>query len=47
MSPESALLYLLATFVFAVTPGPGVFVLLARGMASGGRASPTCPPSSG
>ncbi|MFB9147699.1 LysE family translocator [Halomonas alkalicola] len=38
MSPESALLYLLAIFVFAVTPGPGVFTLLARGMASGGRA---------
>ncbi|WP_355661161.1 LysE family translocator [Halomonas salifodinae] len=37
MSLESALLYLVAIFVFAVTPGPGVFVLLARGMASGAR----------
>ena len=37
MSLESALLYLLAILVFAVTPGPGVFALLARGMASGVR----------
>ncbi|SDM68899.1 Threonine/homoserine/homoserine lactone efflux protein [Franzmannia pantelleriensis] len=37
MSLESALLYLFAILVFAVTPGPGVFALLARGMASGVR----------
>lgn len=38
MSPESAFLYFLAIFVFAVTPGPGIFAILARGMASGARA---------
>ncbi|WP_445158496.1 LysE family translocator [Halomonas sp. E14] len=38
MTPESALLYFLAIFVFAVTPGPGIFAILARGMASGARA---------
>ncbi|MFW3613479.1 LysE family translocator [Billgrantia antri] len=37
MPLESALLYIVAIFVFAVTPGPGVFALLARGMASGAR----------
>ncbi|WP_110667759.1 LysE family translocator [Salinicola halophilus] len=37
MSPESAATYLLAIFVFAVTPGPGVFALLARGMSHGFR----------
>ena len=37
MSLESALFYLFAIFVFAVTPGPGIFALLARGMASGAR----------
>ncbi|MCE8026448.1 MULTISPECIES: LysE family translocator [Halomonadaceae] len=38
MSPESALLYFLAIFIFAVTPGPGIFAILARGMSAGARA---------
>lgn len=37
MSLESAATYLFAIFVFAVTPGPGVFALLARGMSRGFR----------
>lgn len=35
---ESAVTYFLAIFIFAITPGPGIFALLARGMASGARA---------
>lgn len=35
MSPENALSFLLIIFVFAITPGPGVFALLARSLASG------------
>lgn len=38
MSLESAITYLAAIFLFAITPGPGVFALLARGMSSGFRA---------
>lgn len=37
MSFESAVTYTLAIFVFAITPGPGVFALLARGMSHGFR----------
>lgn len=37
MTVESALTYFLAIFVFAVTPGPGIFALLAKGVASGAR----------
>ena len=37
MSLESALIYLLAIFVFAITPGPGIFALMARGMTRGAR----------
>ncbi len=35
MSPEGALTYLIIIFVFAITPGPGVFALLARAIVSG------------
>lgn len=37
MTIESALTYFLAIFIFAVTPGPGIFALLAKGMAAGTR----------
>jgi len=37
MTIESALTYFLAIFVFAVTPGPGIFALLAKGMSAGTR----------
>ncbi len=37
MSPENAISFLLIIFVFAITPGPGVFALLARSLASGVR----------
>ena len=35
MSPENAVSFLLIIFLFAITPGPGVFALLARSLASG------------
>ncbi len=35
MSPENAISFLFIIFVFAITPGPGVFALLARSLASG------------
>ncbi len=35
MSPESAISFLLIIYLFAITPGPGVFALLARSLASG------------
>lgn len=38
MSFESALTFFVAIFVFAVTPGPGVFALLARALTRGARA---------
>ncbi len=38
MTPESAALFFIAIIVFAITPGPGVFALLARAMTSGARA---------
>ncbi|WP_110643815.1 LysE family translocator [Salinicola sp. CPA57] len=37
MTPESAATYLLAIFLFAITPGPGVFALIATGMNAGFR----------
>ena len=37
MSFESALSFLVIIFIFAITPGPGVFALLARSLASGAR----------
>lgn len=37
MTIESAATYFLAIFVFAVTPGPGIFALLAKGMSVGAR----------
>ena len=35
MSPENAVSFLFIIFLFAITPGPGVFALLARSLASG------------
>lgn len=35
MSVEGAITYFIAIFIFAITPGPGIFALLARGMSSG------------
>jgi len=35
MSPESAISFLFIIFLFAITPGPGVFALLARSLSSG------------
>lgn len=37
MSLESAISFFFIIFVFAITPGPGVFALLARSLASGAR----------
>lgn len=38
MSAESALAFFLAIFIFSITPGPGVFAILARAMADGAAA---------
>ncbi|GGF66661.1 hypothetical protein GCM10011332_20960 [Terasakiella brassicae] len=38
MTPESALTFFLAIFIFGITPGPGVFAILARAMMDGSRA---------
>ena len=35
MSVESALAFFLAIFIFSITPGPGVFAILARAMTEG------------
>lgn len=35
MSVESALTFFIAIFIFAITPGPGVFALLARALVNG------------
>lgn len=35
MSIESALSFFIAIFIFGITPGPGVFAILARALASG------------
>ena len=37
MTFENALSFLLIIFIFAITPGPGVFALLARSLSSGAR----------
>lgn len=37
MSLESSLTFFLAILIFSITPGPGVFALLARGMTLGAR----------
>lgn len=37
MSIESSLTFFLAIFIFSITPGPGVFALLARGMTHGAK----------
>ena len=37
MSIESAITFFIAIFIFAITPGPGVFALLARALVSGAR----------
>ncbi len=38
MSVENGISFLFIIFLFAITPGPGVFALLARSLASGSRA---------
>lgn len=38
MSLESGLTFFIALFIFGITPGPGVFALLGRAIASGARA---------
>ena len=35
MSPEAAITFFIAIFIFAITPGPGIFALLARALVSG------------
>lgn len=37
MSPESAVSFFFAVLIFGVTPGPGVFAILARALVSGAR----------
>lgn len=36
MTPESALSFFIAIFIFGVTPGPGVFAIIARALVNGG-----------
>jgi len=38
MTPEGALSFFIAVLIFGITPGPGVFAILARGMTFGARA---------
>ena len=38
MSLEASITFFIAIFIFAITPGPGVFALLARALTSGTRA---------
>lgn len=38
MSAESALVFFVAIFIFSITPGPGVFAILARAMTEGAAA---------
>ncbi len=35
MTPESAISFFIAVFIFGITPGPGVFAILARAMVKG------------
>lgn len=35
MSPESAVSFFFIIFIFAITPGPGIFALMARSLSSG------------
>ena len=35
MTPESALTFLVAIFIFSITPGPGVFAILGQGLTRG------------
>lgn len=37
MSVESAITFFIAIFIFGITPGPGVFAILARSMVSGAK----------
>ncbi|WP_228012660.1 LysE family transporter, partial [Vibrio sp. OPT18] len=37
MSLESAITFFIAMFIFGITPGPGVFAILARAMVQGWR----------
>ncbi|MEZ9269337.1 LysE family translocator, partial [Vibrio splendidus] len=37
MSLEGAITFFIAMFIFGITPGPGVFAILARGMVNGWR----------
>ncbi|ETX10943.1 threonine transporter [Marinomonas ushuaiensis DSM 15871] len=39
MTLESGITFFLAIFIFGITPGPGVFAILARSMTKGARAS--------
>ncbi len=41
MSAESALAFFVAIFIFSITPGPGVFAILARAMTEGAAACVT------
>ena len=38
MTPESAISFFIAVFIFGITPGPGVFAILARAMVKGSAA---------
>ncbi len=37
MTPESALSFFIAILIFGITPGPGVFAIIARALVSGAR----------
>ncbi len=45
MAVESAFSFLLAIFIFGITPGPGVFASLARALVSGASSAPTWSPA--
>ncbi|WP_315981166.1 hypothetical protein [Aliamphritea spongicola] len=38
MTIESAISFFIAIFIFGITPGPGIFAILAKAMVQGGRA---------
>ena len=39
MTLESGITFFIAIFIFGVTPGPGIFAIMAKSMSKGARAS--------
>jgi len=42
MSLESAITFFMAIFIFGITPGPGIFAILARSMVHGAKSCFGC-----